>query len=146
MEVTRETLAVGIHPIRPTAGEPSHALTSQVSSGRAYGGHMTGYDKTTALIVVDLQNDFADPSGSLYVDGGEEVVAAANREIIRAVSAEAFVGFTQDWHPESTPHFQNDGGDWPAHCVMDTWGAELHPRLVVVGPIVRKGSNGEDGY
>lgn len=107
---------------------------------------MTGYDKTTALIVVDLQNDFADPSGSLYVDGGDEVVAAANREIIRAVSAGAFVVFTQDWHPESTPHFQSDGGDWPVHCVMNTWGAELHPRLVVVGPIVRKGSNGEDGY
>lgn len=107
---------------------------------------MTAYDNKTALIAVDLQNDFADPSGSLYVDGGEEVVAAANREIIRAVSAGAFVVYTQDWHPESTPHFQKDGGDWPVHCVMDTWGAELHPRLVVVGPVVRKGSNGEDGY
>lgn len=107
---------------------------------------MTGYDKTTALIVVDLQNDFADPSGSLYVDGGEEVVASANHEIIRAASAGAFVVFTQDWHPESTPHFEKDGGNWPVHCVMGTWGAELHPRLVVVGPIVRKGSNGEDGY
>lgn len=107
---------------------------------------MTGYDKTTALIVVDMQNDFADPSGSLYVDGGEEVVASSNREIIRAASAGAFVIYTQDWHPESTPHFEKDGGDWPVHCVMGTWGAELHPRLVVAGPIVRKGSNGEDGY
>jgi nicotinamidase/pyrazinamidase len=32
------------------------------------------------------------------------------------------------------------------HCVAGTWGAELHRDLVVKGPIVRKGSNGEDGY
>lgn len=35
---------------------------------------------------------------------------------------------------------------WPVHCVAGTWGAELHPRLIVAGPVVRKGSNGEDGY
>ena len=107
---------------------------------------MAAYDTKTALIVVDLQNDFADRSGSLFVEGGEEVVAAATTEIIRAVAAGAFVVFTQDWHPPSTPHFDTDGGAWPVHCVMGTWGAALHPRLLVTGPIVRKGSNGEDGY
>jgi nicotinamidase/pyrazinamidase len=56
------------------------------------------------------------------------------------------VVYSQDWHPESTPHFAKDGGIWPVHCVMDTWGAELYPRLDVGGPVVRKGSAGEDGY
>ena len=107
---------------------------------------MTSYDPTTALLIVDVQNDFADPAGSLYVKGGEEVVPLINREIERARAAGAPVFFTQDWHPESTPHFQKDGGIWPVHCVMDTWGAELHPDLNAVGPVVRKGSNGEDGY
>jgi nicotinamidase/pyrazinamidase len=104
------------------------------------------YDDTTALVVVDVQNDFADPEGSLYVTGGEEVVPVINAEIDRAVEAGAFVVYTQDWHPDTTPHFSKDGGVWPVHCVMGTWGAELHPRLVVSGPIVRKGSGGEDGY
>ncbi len=54
--------------------------------------------------------------------------------------------YTQDWHPESTPHFEKDGGIWPVHCVKGTWGAEFHPDLAVVGPVVQKGSNGEDGY
>ena len=54
--------------------------------------------------------------------------------------------YTQDWHPESTPHFEKDGGIWPVHCVQGTWGAELHPGLAIGGPVVRKGSNGEDGY
>jgi nicotinamidase/pyrazinamidase len=104
------------------------------------------YDPSVALVVVDCQNDFADPDGSLYVSGAEEVVAAANREIIRAVSAGAPVVYTKDWHPETTPHFQKDGGVWPVHCVAGTWGAELHPRIMVAGPAVLKGTGGEDGY
>jgi len=104
------------------------------------------YDPATALVVVDVQNDFADPSGSLSVAGGEDVVARANLEIGRALRGGALVVYTQDWHPPSTPHFAKDGGIWPVHCVADTWGAELHPRLRVAGEVVRKGSNGEDGY
>jgi nicotinamidase/pyrazinamidase len=104
------------------------------------------YDEFTALIVVDVQNDFADPQGSLYVRGGEAVVAAVDREIAAADEAGALVVYTQDWHPPDTPHFAKDGGTWPVHCVQDTWGAEFHPGLEVDGPIVRKGSNGEDGY
>jgi nicotinamidase/pyrazinamidase len=104
------------------------------------------YDSTTALLVVDVQNDFADVSGSLYVAGGQDVVPFINAEIERAEAAGAQVVYTQDWHPESTPHFEKDGGVWPVHCVMGTWGAELHPALRVVGDVVRKGSNGEDGY
>jgi nicotinamidase/pyrazinamidase len=100
----------------------------------------------SALVVVDLQNDFADPRGSLYVRGGEELVAPINKLVRRASEAGAFVVYTQDWHPESTPHFAKDGGIWPVHCVAGTWGAELVPGLVVVGPLVRKGTAGEDGY
>ena len=104
------------------------------------------YDEETALVVVDVQNDFADPSGGLYVQGGEAVVALVNAEVEAAHDAGATVVYTQDWHPESTPHFEKDGGTWPVHCVADTWGAELHPDLDVRGPVVRKGTSGEDGY
>jgi nicotinamidase/pyrazinamidase len=104
------------------------------------------YDPLVALVVVDVQNDFADPSGSLYVKGGAEVVPAVNAEIRRALAAGAAVAYTQDWHPAHTPHFAQDGGIWPVHCVADTWGAELHPDLAVEGPVVQKGTHGEDGY
>ena len=97
-------------------------------------------------MVVDLQNDFADPGGSLSVSGGDAIVPVVNAEIEAARTAGALVTLTQDWHPSSTPHFQKDGGIWPVHCVRDTWGAELHPGLVADGPVVRKGANGEDGY
>lgn len=112
----------------------------------AYDGSMPGYDAETALIVVDVQNDFADPEGSLYVAGGDQVIETINQEIRRAREAGALVVYTQDWHPETTPHFEKDGGIWPVHCVQNTWGAELHPRLEVEGEVVRKGTAGEDGY
>jgi nicotinamidase/pyrazinamidase len=109
-------------------------------------GLMAEYDPSTALIVVDAQNDFADPRGSLFVKGGMQVAERSSAEAWRAVQAGAFVVYTQDWHPPSTPHFAKDGGVWPVHCVAGSWGAEFHPTLEVVGPIVRKGANGEDGY
>jgi nicotinamidase/pyrazinamidase len=104
------------------------------------------YDRATALVVVDVQNDFADPDGGLYVRGGEQIVPLVNAEVEAASDAGATVVYTQDWHPESTPHFEKDGGVWPVHCVQGTWGAELHPELEVKGPVVRKGVSGEDGY
>jgi nicotinamidase/pyrazinamidase len=73
-------------------------------------------------------------------------VSRINRLIENAQAAGAFVVFTQDWHPEHTPHFVEDGGRWPRHCVRETWGAELVPELAVAGPVVQKGTGGEDGY
>lgn len=107
---------------------------------------MIGYDGRTALLVVDVQNDFADPAGSLYVRGGEAVVALVNEQIALALPAGASVVYTQDWHPEVTPHFEKDGGIWPVHCVQGTWGAAFHPDLRVEGVVVRKGAEGGDGY
>ena len=108
---------------------------------------MTRFNARTALIVVDIQNDFADPAGALAVPGAERVITAANELIATAQAAGAFVVYTQDWHPERTPHFVTDGGPWPVHCVTGTSGAELHPDLrLTSGPVVRKGEGGEDGY
>jgi nicotinamidase/pyrazinamidase len=109
---------------------------------------MQRYRPGTALIVVDVQNDFADPAGGLSVRGGDAVIPAIDREIEMARANGALVIATQDWHPPSTPHFAKDGGIWPVHCVADTWGAELHPDLTLpdLTPRVRKGANGEDGY
>lgn len=106
------------------------------------------YDPATALIVVDVQNDFADPGGSLSVAGAGDVIPIIDGEIAKATVAEGLVVYTQDWHPEVTPHFAKDGGPWPVHCVAGTWGAALHPDLVApdAAPHVRKGAKGEDGY
>lgn len=96
--------------------------------------------------MVDVQNDFADPSGSLYVRGAEQILPIVDAEIGKALGAGALVVYTQDWHPEHTPHFAKDGGVWPDHCIQDTWGAAFFPGLDVRGDVVRKGTDGKDGY
>jgi nicotinamidase-related amidase len=55
------------------------------------GSVLVDYDGSTALVVVDVQNDFADPKGSLYVAEGERVVPLVNREIGRALVAGTLV-------------------------------------------------------
>ncbi len=109
---------------------------------------MMRYGRGVALLVVDVQNDFMDPRGTLAVAGAPLIVPVINREIALARDAGSLVAYSQDWHPKRTPHFARDGGPWPMHCVHDTWGAEFFPTLdVPVGaPLVRKGTNGEDGY
>jgi len=104
------------------------------------------FDLGAALVVVDVQNDFADPAGGLSVQGGDAIVPVINQLVAGAREAGSLVVYTQDWHPERTPHFVTDGGRWPPHCVRDTWGAGFHPDLVVQGAVVRKGADGGDGY
>jgi nicotinamidase/pyrazinamidase len=82
----------------------------------------------TALIVVDLQNDFADSSGSLYVWGGERMATKLDAAIEhRDPPGNAdFVVATKDWrgdHPGD--HFDV----WPVHRVASTWGARFHPAI-----------------
>lgn len=130
-------------------GRDQHALTTQDKAVlRSSIQPMTDarYDPSTTLVVVDVQNDFADPEGSLYVTGGEDVVPVINGEITAAATAGCRVVYTADWHPESTPHFVTGGGIWPVHCVGGSWGAKFHSELAVDGPVIKKGTDGEDGY
>jgi nicotinamidase/pyrazinamidase len=79
-----------------------------------------------ALLIVDLQNDFL-PGGALAVPAGDEVIAPINA--LAADPAFALTIATRDWHPAEHSSFVAQGGPWPAHCVQDTFGAELDERL-----------------
>lgn len=109
-------------------------------------------DAETALIVVDVQNDFC-PGGSLAVARGDEVVSVINALARRFAN----VVLTQDWHPAGHSSFaashpgkvpfetvQMPYGPqvlWPEHCVQGTRGAEFHPGLDLphAQTIIRKG-------
>ena len=94
------------------------------------------------LVGVDIQNDFI--SGSLAVTDGEAVIEPTNRIANAVRAAEGTVAFTRDWHPETTPHFEN----WPVHCVSETEGAAFAPDLTVLPSdyIISKGMEQTDGY
>src|SRR5215216_2997863 len=80
--------------------------------------------KDSALVLVDIQNDFC-PGGALAVAGGDQIVEIINRLIPKF----PLVISTQDWHPRNHISFKERGGPWPPHCVQNTPGAELHPAL-----------------
>jgi len=97
-----------------------------------------------ALIVADVQNDFL-PGGALGVSHGDETVPVLNRYITRFVTLKLPVFATRDWHPANHCSFQTQGGPWPKHCVMFTYGAEFAPRLALPADavVVSKGSRAD---
>jgi nicotinamidase/pyrazinamidase len=81
----------------------------------------------TALVVVDVQNDFCE-GGSLPVGGGAEVAAAISRHMLS--HGYDHVVATRDYHIDPGAHFAGEPDyvdTWPAHCVMGTPGAAFHP-------------------
>lgn len=105
--------------------------------------------KKDAVIIVDPQQDFC-PGGALVVPKGDEIFAPINKMIKDAHVAGIMVVITRDWHPVGmTGHFAGFGGQWPAHCVQGTEGAEFHPDLFLDGNaiVVDKGAeHGENAY
>ena len=102
----------------------------------------------TALLVVDVQNDFC-AGGSLAVPQGDRVVEPINRLLDAYAAAHAAVFASRDWHPTGSSHFADQGGQWPVHCVADTPGAAFHPRLALPDgtAVVSKGQAPDsDGY
>ncbi|MFC4114760.1 nicotinamidase [Nonomuraea zeae] len=87
----------------------------------------------TALIIVDVQNDFCE-GGSLAVAGGSEVAAAITRHV--AEHGYDHVVATRDHHVQPGDHFSarpDYVSTWPAHCVAGTPGADFHPSFDVAG-------------
>ena len=106
---------------------------------------------TTALIVVDVQNDFCE-GGSLAVAGGSAVAAGVSALLADHGDDYALIVATRDWHdPDSTNggHFAAPGTEpdfvstWPVHCVAGTPGAQYHPSLELPEGVlhIRKGQN-----
>jgi nicotinamidase/pyrazinamidase len=110
-----------------------------------------GNDRTKALIVVDVQNDFC-PGGSLAVANGDEVVAPLNELVKEFLARSEPVFKTRDWHPERTKHFAVYGGTWPIHCVQSTRGAEFHagliddPRITIISKGTTESAEGYSGF
>ncbi|HYA37002.1 MAG TPA: nicotinamidase [Candidatus Methylomirabilis sp.] len=86
------------------------------------------FDRTDALIVVDVQNDFL-PGGSLAVPEGDRVVPVLNRYVEIFAARALPVYATRDWHPTNHCSFAAQGGPWPPHCVAGSTGAAFAPGL-----------------
>jgi nicotinamidase-related amidase len=86
----------------------------------------------TALVVVDMQNGFCHPDGSLYAPPSEAAIDPILALVSRAREADAQVVFTRDVHPpdqfEDT-HYYDEFERWGEHVVEGSWEAELVEEL-----------------
>ncbi len=106
---------------------------------------------TTALLLIDIQNDFC-PGGALAVKDGDQVIPVANK----LAASTPLVVASQDWHPKNHGSFASASGKplfgqfdlnglpqtaWPDHCVAGSVGASLHPALdqTRIAAVFRKG-------
>lgn len=86
--------------------------------------HETG---STAVLVVDMQNDFCHPDGALYAPGSEAAIEGVNDVIDKRTGP---VYYTQDTHTEDADEFEQ----WGEHCVTGTWGHEIHDDIDLIYP------------
>jgi len=86
----------------------------------------------TALVIVDVQNDFANKSGALSVPNADEIYAPIERVLKFAKDHDWIVVLTRDHHPETHCSFKSNGGIWPDHCVQNTFGCDLAPELLAI--------------
>lgn len=111
----------------------------------------------SALLLVDLQNDFCH-GGALAVQDGDAVITVANQAMARCKALGMALVASQDWHPHDHGSFALNAGAepwttgeldglpqvwWPVHCVQDQAGAAFHPQLnrQAFDYVVRKGQN-----
>ncbi|KAI0008124.1 pyrazinamidase/nicotinamidase [Xylariaceae sp. FL0662B] len=107
-------------------------------------------DFRPALLIVDLQEDFCPPDGSLAVANGRDITPLINKLLELPFVVKIA---TKDWHPPDhisfasnhegkqpisdsvkivNPHNESEAYEsrlWPVHCVQGTKGAELVPEL-----------------
>ncbi len=88
----------------------------------------------TAVVVVDMQNGFCHPEGSLYAPGSEAVVEPVTSLVERAREAGASIVYTRDVHPPeqfADTHYYDEFDRWGEHVLEGTWDAELLETLDV---------------
>ncbi|MDO7881049.1 isochorismatase family protein [Salinibacterium soli] len=106
---------------------------------------------TSALFIIDVQNDFTE-GGALGVDGGAAVAAGVTEYLADGHPYDVIVA-SRDWHDghnDNGGHFHPEPDfvdTWPEHCVAGTEGAEYHPALDdgLIDVHVRKGQ-GKPAY
>ena len=84
--------------------------------------------ESTAVVVVDMQNGFCHPDGSLYAPGSEAAIDPVGRVVDRAREAGVAVAWTRDVHPPeqfADAHYYDEFDRWGEHVLEGSWEAEI---------------------
>jgi nicotinamidase/pyrazinamidase len=83
----------------------------------------------SALVAVDVQNDFLPHKGTLPVPDAWKIIPLLNSYIALFHKKGLPIFATRDWHPPDHCSFIDHGGLWPAHCIAETEGASFASEL-----------------
>lgn len=81
--------------------------------------------RESALVIVDMQNDFVKPKGNLQVESAKETVAPIQSILKQARRSGTRVVYTQDTQVEGDPEWKI----WPQHCRINSWGWQIIDEL-----------------
>jgi len=90
-----------------------------------YKDHVELPVKDSAVLVIDMQNDFVKPEGKLVVPAASETVPRIQQVLDTARSQGVRIAYTQDTQVEGDPEFDI----WPEHCLKGTWGWQIVDEL-----------------
>lgn len=79
----------------------------------------------TCIIVVDMQNDFVDPKGKLFVSSAAKTIPAIKKLLEKARKHNVKVFYTMDTHMKDDIEFKI----WGEHTVENTWGWQIVDEL-----------------
>lgn len=79
----------------------------------------------TALLIIDMQNDFVKPDGKLVTPAAGETVPNIRKLLEAARRSKARVAYTQDTHFPGDREWEI----WPPHCEKDSWGWQIVEEL-----------------
>ena len=79
----------------------------------------------TAVIVVDMQNDFVHPKGALFVPEAEKTIPVIKKLLEEARKKNVLIIYTADSHMKKDIEFDI----WGKHAIEGTWGWEIHEDL-----------------
>ncbi|ELZ06319.1 isochorismatase hydrolase [Natrialba chahannaoensis JCM 10990] len=88
----------------------------------------------TAVVVVDMQNGFCHPDGTLYAPGSEEVIEPVAELVDRGRDAGTRIVYTRDVHPPEQfdeAYYYNEFEQWGEHVLEDSWEAKIVDKLEV---------------
>lgn len=111
--------------------------------------------KNSALLIIDIQNDFC-AGGALAVKDADSIIPLVNQLIQYFDSKEKFIVATKDWHPLNHKSFAMNSSKkvgelgklnglpqifWPVHCVQGSEGSQFHKELLDIQNVIYKGEN-----
>lgn len=84
--------------------------------------------KTNILVIVDMQNDFVSPEGSMAIKGADKLIKPI--EDLQLKYNWKYIYYLEDCHQKTHLSFKENGGYFPPHCVVNTWGAQYSLKLL----------------